>query len=78
MGWQTNKVQVLSTTGASSTDLEKAGLKAEHAYTVVSVFTLLNQTIVTVRNPWGYDDPRSFTLDEVKKYFPTYSEAALP
>ncbi len=78
MGFATKKVQVLSTTGAFTGELQNPKLKPDHAYTVVGVIHMSTGTFVTVRNPWGYDDPASLPIDQVKKYFPTYSEAALP
>jgi hypothetical protein len=76
MGWQTKKVQVLSTTGADPSELAKLGLQPTHAYTVVGVVPTARGTVVLLRNPWGFDD-RTLPLEQVKKGFPTYSEGAL-
>jgi hypothetical protein len=79
MGFATKKVQVLSTTGAFTGDLTKpTTLIADHAYTVVGIIHMSSGTFVALRNPWGYDDPAPLPIDQIKRYFPTYSEAALP
>ncbi len=78
MGFQTKKVQVLVTTGAFFGNVSDPNLKPDHAYTVVGVTRYLGQTLVQLRNPWGFDQPRPMSLDEVKKYCPVYTEGALP
>jgi len=58
-----------------------------HAYTVTDVRDMVMrgvdgryhlETIVTVRNPWGRDDPRPMTLAEVQKHFNAYSMGDVP
>jgi hypothetical protein len=58
-----------------------------HAYTVTDVRQVVMrgaddryhlETIVTVRNPWGRDDPRPLTLSEAQKYFNAYSVGDVP
>jgi hypothetical protein len=44
--------------------------QADGSYQVEGLYVL--------RNPWGYDNPRPMTIDEVKKYFSTYSEGDVP
>lgn len=74
-----HRVQCLSTTGAFPCNLEVPfKLKADHCYTITGVRTLDGKTVVTLRNPWGWDDPPPLTLDQVKVLCPTYSSGALP
>jgi hypothetical protein len=86
-GYVGGKVQVLSTTGAVTKDVDDPKLKPGHAYTLTGIVTHFErqadgayrvEQLYVVRNPWGYDDPRPLTIDEVKKYFSTYSEGDVP
>ena len=86
-GFQSGQVQVLSTTGKVMTAIEDPKLKPAHAYTLVAItveavpqpdgsFNVERHYVL--RNPWGYDSPRPLALDELKKYFSTYSEGDVP
>jgi hypothetical protein len=86
-GFGLGKVQVLSTTGRVTANLEDPKLKPAHAYTLVGVEarpvrqsdgSYQVEELYVLRNPWGYDNPRPMTIDEVKKYFSTYSEGDVP
>jgi hypothetical protein len=80
--WDDNrahKVQVLSTSGAFPADLTSpTKLIANHAYTVVGLTRRDGTTWVQLRNPWGHSHPAALPLDQIKRYFPTYSHAAVP
>lgn len=86
-GFTSGKVQVLSTTGKVTQDIAEPNLKPSHAYTLAGIVTRFAQRsdgsyhaeqLYVLRNPWGYDNPRPLTFDEVKKYFSTYSEGDVP
>ena len=86
-GFAKGNVQVLSTTGRLATDIENPKLKAGHAYTLVGVEAHAYRTadgsysveeVYVLRNPWGYDQPPPLTLEQVQKYFSTYSEGDVP
>jgi hypothetical protein len=62
-------------------------LAAHHAYSVekIEVLSIRHadghygmETLVTLRNPWGYAHPRPMTTDELKQYFSAYSVADMP
>lgn len=86
-GFQLGQVQVLSTTGKVTKDIDDPKLKEGHAYTLVAVTvkavpqadgSFNVERFYQLRNPWGYDHPRELTGDELKKYFSTYSEGDVP
>lgn len=86
-GFQRGQVQVLSTTGKVLAPMQDPKLKPAHAYTLTAITvnavpqadgSFNVERVYVLRNPWGYDHPRAFTLDELKKYFSTYSEGDVP
>jgi Calpain family cysteine protease len=78
LGFEAKKVQTLVTTGAFKTDQTSPYiLKVDHCYTVMAVAEREGKTVVLLRNPWGYDSPSVMPIEDVKKYFPAYSEASV-
>jgi hypothetical protein len=86
-GFGAGKVQVLSTTGKIESALDEPKLKPAHAYTLAAIEarpvrqpdgSYHVEELYVLRNPWGFDNPRPLTIDEVKKYFSTYSEGDVP
>ncbi len=86
-GFTQGQVQVLSTTGKVTVALDHPKLKPAHAYSLSAIETRAVrqpngsfnlERVYVLRNPWGYDHPRALTLGELKKYFSTYSEGAVP
>ncbi len=86
-GYVGGKVQVLSTTGKVTSAIDEPKLKPAHAYTLIGIVTRFErgpdgayhtEQLYVLRNPWGYDNPRPLTIDEVKNYFSAYSEGEVP
>lgn len=81
------RVQTLSTAEVDP-KANPLGLVGNHAYTVVDVRprqpvvqpdgTTKLETLVVVRNPWGFDDPRPMTVAEVRAAFGAYSVGDVP
>lgn len=53
---------------AATADSKKAGVVANHAYSLESVN--LDKGTVTLRNPWGVQDLKDLPIEDLQKFFP--------